>query len=92
MTPEESFIMFGYGSPTNEFCNQTKQPYEFSSEELKIECVQRAKMDPNIHPDFLALAEQCVIDTAYIHIIRNSEAVKPWQSDSVTLIGDAVFK
>lgn len=89
---EESFIMFGYGSPVDEFCNKSKLPQHLTSEELKTECIARAKSDPKIHPDFLKLTEKCIINTAYIHLARNTKAVKPWRSNCVTLIGDAVFK
>ena len=92
MNAEESFIMFGYGSPVNEFCNKSKQPYELTSEELKVEIVTRAQTDSSVHPNLVTLTQRCVIDTAYMHIVRNSQPVKPWNSECVTLIGDAVFK
>lgn len=84
--------MFGYGSPINEFVNRSKPPSAFSSEELKTECITRAKRDRKIHPDFATLAERCCINTAYVHMIKNIKAVKPWASENVTLVGDAVFK
>lgn len=88
---EESFIMFGYGSPISEFVNKSKPPQTFSSEELKQEVIARAKNDPKVHPDFLILAEKCVVNTAYIHMVRNIKAIKPWSANNVTLVGDAVF-
>jgi hypothetical protein len=38
---DESFIMFGYGSPINEFSNKTKPPGELSRAELKAEILAR---------------------------------------------------
>jgi hypothetical protein len=84
--------MFGYGSPINEFTNKSKHPTAFSSGELKQECIARAKSDPKIHPDFLTLAEKCIINTAYLHMVRNIKAMKPWHLKNVALVGDAVFK
>lgn len=89
---EESFIMFGYGSPCNEFINKSKPISKLTSEELKEECILRARSDPKIHPNFVTLAEQCIINTAYVHVVKDCQAIKKWNSDSVTLIGDSVFK
>ncbi|KAH8602811.1 hypothetical protein B0O99DRAFT_604380 [Bisporella sp. PMI_857] len=88
---DESFIMFGYGSPIGRFRNQSKAPDKLSSEELRQECIDRAKAEPNMHPDFVTMAEKCILNTAYIHMVRDTKAIKPWSSDCVTLIGDAVF-
>ncbi|RDL34494.1 FAD protein [Venustampulla echinocandica] len=88
---DESFIMFGYGSPCDEFSNKSKPPGELSSEELKVECLERVRADPKMHPSFIALAEQLIINTAHIHIVRDCKAIKRWNSGSVTLIGDSVF-
>lgn len=84
--------MFGYGSPINQFCNQSKPPHKLTSEELKTEVITRVKLDPKLHPDFLTLAEKCLINTAYVHMVRDAKAVKSWNSSCVTLLGDAVFK
>lgn len=89
---EESFIMFGYGSPLDQFTNKSKPPQRLSSEELKMECINRIKRDTKLHPDYLALAEKCIINTGYVHMVRDTGAVKPWDSNCVTLVGDAVFK
>jgi 2-polyprenyl-6-methoxyphenol hydroxylase-like FAD-dependent oxidoreductase len=88
---EESFIMFGYGSPINEFTNKSKPPAQLSSLELKEECLARVRADPKIDPRFVALAEHCVPNTAYVHVVRDCHAIKRWDTGSVTLIGDAVF-
>lgn len=90
--PSESFIMYGYGSPASAFINKTKRPEEFTPEELKTEIIARSKTDRNVHPNFLQLAEMCLTSTAYLHMVKKCDSVKPWDSTSVTLIGDAVFK
>jgi hypothetical protein len=92
MGNEESFIMFGYGSPAAEFSNRTKPPDKLTSTELKAECLARVRSDPNIGPKFIALAEHCIINTAYVHTVKDCQAIKKWDTSSVTLIGDAVFK
>ncbi|ESZ93924.1 hypothetical protein SBOR_5683 [Sclerotinia borealis F-4128] len=89
--PSESFIMYGYGSPASAFINKTKRPEELSPAELKTEIITRSKTDRNIHPNFLRLAEMCLTNTAYLHMVKKCDSVKPWDSTSVTLIGDAVF-
>jgi hypothetical protein len=89
---DDSFIMFGYGSPVDGFSNKEKPPGKLSCEELKYECITRIRAVPNVDPKFVALAEKCVINTAYVHIVRDYQAVKRWETDSVTIIGDAVFK
>lgn len=88
---EESFIMFGYASPITEFADKSKPPQKMTSAELKEECIARAKLDWRLHPDFKNLAEKCILNTAYVHMVKNAKAIKPWTSDNVTLVGDAVF-
>ncbi|KAE8452146.1 hypothetical protein EG329_001613 [Mollisiaceae sp. DMI_Dod_QoI] len=88
---EESFIMFGYGGPVREFINKTKPPTKLSSAELKAECIARVRADPKIDPRFVALAEHCILNTAYVHAVRDCQAVKRWDTSCVTLMGDAVF-
>ncbi|KAI9644977.1 hypothetical protein NHQ30_007012 [Ciborinia camelliae] len=89
--PSESFIMYGYGSPAGGFTNKTKPPEELTPAELKTEIITRSKTDRNIHPNFLQLAEMCLTNTVYLHMVKKCDSVKPWDSTSVTLIGDAVF-
>lgn len=89
---DESFIMYGYGSPIHEFSNRSKPPGELSSVELKAECLSRVLSDPNIDPRFVTLTEHCVVNSAYVHTVKDCQAVKRWDTSSVTLIGDAVFK
>jgi hypothetical protein len=84
--------MFGYGSPVGDFLNKEKPPGKFSPEELKEECIARIGLVPNADPRFIALAEKCPINTAYVHVVRDCQAVKRWDTNCVTLIGDAVFK
>ncbi|KUJ22438.1 FAD/NAD(P)-binding domain-containing protein [Mollisia scopiformis] len=88
---EESFIMFGHGGPVREFINKSKPPTSLSSAELKTEIIARVKADPKIDPKFVALAEHCVLNTSYVHAVRDCQAVKKWDTGSVTLMGDAVF-
>ncbi|KAM3075761.1 hypothetical protein ACMFMG_007887 [Clarireedia jacksonii] len=89
--PSESFIMYGYGSSISSFINKSKRPEDFTPEELKAEVIARAKTDRNIHPNFHQLAEMCLTKTAYLHMEKKCDSVKPWDSTNVTLIGDAVF-
>lgn len=89
---DESFIMFGYGSTIRSFCNKTKPPQEFTSAELKEECIVRAGLDRKLHPDFVNLVERCLVNTAYLHMIKDTKALKPWDDDCITLLGDSVFK
>lgn len=92
MGNEESFIMYGYGSPLSEFSNRSKPPDKLTPLELKEECLARVRSDPTIDPKFIALTEHCVVNTAYVHVVKECQAIKKWDSGSVTLIGDAVFK
>jgi len=71
IAPDDFFIMFGYGSPVDEFLNKKKPPRKLSPEELKEECIVRVRFIPNADPKFLALAEKCVINTAYVHVLRD---------------------
>jgi hypothetical protein len=89
---DESFIMFGYGSPVGESSNKTKPPGELSPAELKAEILSRVQADPNIDSRFIALAQNCITNTGYVHVVRDCQAIKRWDTASVTLIGDAVFK
>jgi len=83
--------MFGYASPKGNFINKSKAPEELTPAELKEECLARARVSKHIHPHFLGLAERCVAASAYLHSVKKCEVLKPWDSPSVTLIGDAVF-
>lgn len=84
--------MFGYASPKSSFTNKSKPPEQFTPEELKEECLARARVSKYVHPHFLALAEKCITSTAFLHSVKKCEVLRPWDSSSVTLIGDAVFK
>jgi hypothetical protein len=92
IAPDGSFIKFGYGSPINEFLNRLKPPGKLSPAELKEECIAQVKSVPNVDPKFIALAEKCLINTAYVHVMKDCQAVKSWDTSCATLIGDAVFK
>lgn len=92
ISPTESFIMFGYGSPVSRFANRRCAPQYLSKQELKNEVVARSKAEKKMHHTFLALAEKCLVETAFVHVVKKCEAIRPWNDDQVTLIGDAVFK
>jgi hypothetical protein len=92
IAPLDSFIMFGYGSPVSQFINRRCPPAELSNEELKEEILLRTKSEKNMHPNFVALAEKCLVDTAYVHVVKKCDVVSAWNDGQVTLIGDAVFK
>ncbi|OBT42302.1 hypothetical protein VE00_06334 [Pseudogymnoascus sp. WSF 3629] len=89
--PEDSYIMLGAGSPYANFCNRRCSPNELTPSELQAEVLARTSQ-PGIHPRFRELAEMVCLDTAYVNIVRKSEAVHPWTSSpNITLLGDAVF-
>lgn len=90
--PTESFIMFGYGSAVSRFVNRRCAPQNLSKQELKDEVVARSRAEKKMHHTFLALAEKCLVETAFVHVVKKCEAIRPWNDDQVTLIGDAVFK
>ncbi|KAH6714315.1 hypothetical protein BKA61DRAFT_551754 [Leptodontidium sp. MPI-SDFR-AT-0119] len=90
--PTESFIMFGYGSPVSRFVNRRCAPQNLTKQELKNEVVARSRAEKKMHHTFLALVEKCLVETAFVHVVKKCEAIRPWSDDQVTLIGDAVFK
>ena len=91
IAPDDFFNMFGYGSPLDEFLNKKKLPGK-RSPELKEECIAQVRLIPNSDPKFLALAEKCIVNTAYVPVVRDCQAIKRWDTSRMTLIGDAVFK
>lgn len=82
--------MLGAGSPVSNFHNRRCPPNSLSPSELKAELIERTSA-PGIHPRFIALARMACTDTAYVHKVCKSETVHPWSSQTVTLLGDAVF-
>jgi hypothetical protein len=84
--------MCGHGSPIDHFCNKAKPLQRLSSQELKTECIIRAKRDIKLHPGFVPLAEKCVLNTGYVHMVRDTGVVNPSDSNCVTVVGDAVFR
>ncbi len=88
--PEESYIMIGAGTPVSDFHNRRCAPNGLSPAELKTELIERTST-PSIHPRFAKLAQMACTDTAYVHTVRKTEAIRPWSSPTVTLLGDAVF-
>lgn len=87
---EDSYIMLGAGSPYGNFHNRRCFPNELTRSELQAEVLERTSQ-PGIDPRFRELAEMVCLDTAYVNIVRKSEAVRPWTSPTVTLLGDSVF-
>lgn len=89
--PEESFVMLGAGSPVSSFHNRRCAPNSLSPAELKAELIDRTSA-PGIHSCFGELARMACTGTAYVHTVCKSEAItRPWVSQPVTLLGDAVF-
>jgi 2-polyprenyl-6-methoxyphenol hydroxylase-like FAD-dependent oxidoreductase len=88
--PEEPFIMFGAGSPISNFHNRRCAPNCLTPTELKAELIERTS-SPGIHPRFAELARMVCTDTAYVFTVRKCDVIRPWESQNVTLLGDAVF-
>ncbi|OAF60374.1 hypothetical protein VC83_03470 [Pseudogymnoascus destructans] len=88
--PDESFIMFGGGSPVSNFDNRRCAPNNLRPAELKAEVISRTSKT-GIHPRFAMLAQMACIDTAHVFLVRKCDVVHPWVSQNVTLLGDAVF-
>ncbi|KAF5252702.1 hypothetical protein FANTH_2329 [Fusarium anthophilum] len=84
--PAASFLMFGLGCYTNEFENQSKHPDEMTPEELKDECLARAR---NWNPLLRALIALSVPSSVFVSHVKTQDPIKPWESGRVTLLGDA---
>ncbi len=89
--PEESYIMMGVSTPVGNFHNRRCAPDHLSAAELKTEIISRTSKASGIHPRFAELAQMACTNTAYIHMVRKVEAIKPWATQNVTLLGDSVF-
>lgn len=83
--------MVGFGSRLKDFADQSKSPAEMTPNELKAECISRVNAHPT-HPSIKALVELVVTDSAYANVFRMVDVSEPWNSDNVTLVGDATFK
>ncbi|KAF6520609.1 hypothetical protein HZS61_014867 [Fusarium oxysporum f. sp. conglutinans] len=88
--PETSYVMVGFGSRLKDFADQSKSPAEMTHNELKAECISRINAHPT-HPSIKALVELVVTDSAYANVFRMVDVSEPWNSDNVTLVGDATF-
>ncbi|OBT64269.1 hypothetical protein VE03_06813 [Pseudogymnoascus sp. 23342-1-I1] len=88
--PEESYIMLGAGFPASSFHNRRCPPPGLTPTELKAELIERTSA-PGIHSRFAELAQAACTNTAYVHTVCKSNAIRPWTSQTVTLLGDAVF-
>lgn len=89
--PAESYIMFGLSSPVSAFHNRRTSPDRLTAAELKTEVISRCSNAPTINPRYAELAKMACTNTAYIHMVRKVEAIKPWSTQNVTLLGDSVF-
>ena len=83
--------MFGLSSPVSAFHNRRTSPDRLTAQELKTEVISRCSNAPTIHPRYAELAKMACTNTAYIHMVRKVEAIKPWATQNVTLLGDSVF-
>ncbi|KFY06965.1 hypothetical protein V492_07570 [Pseudogymnoascus sp. VKM F-4246] len=88
--PEESYIMLGAGFPASDFHNRRCPPADLTPAELKAELIERTSK-PGIHSNFAELAQAACTNTAYVHTVCKSDAIHSWNSQAVTLLGDAVF-
>ncbi|KAJ4151715.1 hypothetical protein NW765_013243 [Fusarium oxysporum] len=88
--PETSYVMVGFGSRLRDFADQSKSPAKMTPDELKAECISRVNAHPT-HPSIKALVELIVTDSAYANVFRMVDVSEPWNSDNVTLVGDATF-
>ncbi|KAH8701068.1 hypothetical protein BGW36DRAFT_375518 [Talaromyces proteolyticus] len=84
--PEDSFLMVGMGCYTNEFFNQDKHPDELTPEELKDECLNRAR---GWHPLLQALIAITVPNSVFVSHIKTQDPIEPWKTGQVTILGDA---
>ncbi|KAF5577209.1 monooxygenase FAD-binding protein [Fusarium pseudoanthophilum] len=84
--PADSFLMFGLGCYTDEFENQSKHPDDMTPEELKDECLARAK---NWNPLLRALIALSVPSSVFVSHVKTQDPIQPWESGRVTLLGDA---
>ncbi|KAF5669063.1 FAD NAD(P)-binding domain-containing protein [Fusarium denticulatum] len=84
--PAHSFLMFGLGCYTNEFVNRSKHPDKMTPEELKDECLARAK---NWNPLLRALIALSVPSSVFLSHVKTQDPIEPWESGRVTLLGDA---
>lgn len=82
--------MLGAGSPYANFHNRRCFPKLLTHSELKAELLERTSQ-PGMHPRFHELVEMVCLDSVYVNIVRKSDAVRPWTSPAVTLLGDSVF-
>jgi hypothetical protein len=88
--PGESYIMLGAGSPASNFHNRRCPPHDLTPAELKAELIERTST-PGIHSRFAELAQAACTNAAYVNTVCKSEVIRPWTSQTVTLLGDAVF-
>ncbi|RYP58670.1 hypothetical protein DL769_008846 [Monosporascus sp. CRB-8-3] len=88
---EQSFIMAGFGSELRHYHNKSKNPEQFTSEELRDEVRTRLHGYKKVDPLFVEMADKVVLDSAYSNILKLVEQPKPWDNPCVTLLGDATM-
>jgi len=84
--------MVGFGSELQHYHNKSKEPEQFTSEELRQEVQTRVHGYKHIDPLFVELADKVILDSAYSNILKLVEQPKPWDNPYVTLLGDATMK
>ena len=90
IAPGDSFLMCGVGCLTEDFLNKTKRPEEMTPDELKAECLERAR---NWHPTFRNLVSLAIPSSVYMAHIKTQDPIKPWANGGrVTLLGDAAHR
>lgn len=87
--PDDSFLMIGMGCYTSEFVNQSKHPDEMTPEELKDECISRAR---GWHPLLQSILAIMIPRTVYISHIKTQDQIEPWKTGRVTILGDAAHR
>ncbi|QQK45465.1 Monooxygenase, FAD-binding [Penicillium digitatum] len=86
INPDDSFLMIGLGCYSNEFQHQSKHPDKMTPEELKDECLARAR---EWHPLLRSLIAITVPSSVFISYLKTQDPIRPWQSGRVTMLGDA---
>ncbi|KAI9831664.1 MAG: hypothetical protein M1819_004730 [Sarea resinae] len=84
--PDDSFLMIGLGCYSDEFHNKSKRPDEMTPEELKDECLARAR---HWHPILQSLIAITVPKSVFVSYLKTQDPIEPWETGRVTILGDA---